>query len=151
VRLYRTETLNTRASNFGSKFEVSEGVIKKMMTSGIVENILSWASFKQSKELKKQDGAKKTRLTAGSPLSACIKHAHQFPISVCGPTARQSHAGIEPRYQSSILLRLLHHTVVYYIILALHSSKSASPRLLVLFHAAAEATTTPPACIQAKR
>jgi len=57
------ETLNTRASNFGSKFEVSEGVIKKMMTSGIVENILSWASFKQSKELKKQDGAKKTRLT----------------------------------------------------------------------------------------
>jgi DNA topoisomerase-2 len=33
------------------------------MSSGVVEQILSWASFKQSKELKKQDGAKKTRLT----------------------------------------------------------------------------------------
>ena len=34
-----------------------------MMSSGVVEQILSWASFKQSKEMKKQDGAKKTRLT----------------------------------------------------------------------------------------
>ena len=57
------ETLNTRASNFGSKFEAPDPIIKKMMASGIVEQILSWASFKQSKELKKQDGAKKTRLT----------------------------------------------------------------------------------------
>ena len=57
------ETLNTRAANFGSKFSASDAVIKKMMSSGIVEQILSWASFKQSKELKKNDGAKKTRLT----------------------------------------------------------------------------------------
>ena len=57
------ETLNTRAANFGSKYVCAETTIKKMMTSGVVEQILSWASFKQSKELKKQDGAKKTRLT----------------------------------------------------------------------------------------
>ena len=57
------ETLNTRASNFGSKFEAPDPIIKKMMPP-IAEQILSWASFKQSKELKKQDGAKKTRSTA---------------------------------------------------------------------------------------
>ena len=57
------ETLNTRAANFGSKFEAPDSIIKKMMNSGVVEQILSWASFKQSKEMKKQDGAKKTRLT----------------------------------------------------------------------------------------
>ena len=57
------ETLNTRASNFGSKYTASDACIKKVMSSGVVEQILSWASFKQSKELKKQDGAKKTRLT----------------------------------------------------------------------------------------
>ena len=57
------ETLNTRASNFGSKYESSDKVIKQMMNSGIVEQILSWASFKQSKEMKKSDGKKATRLT----------------------------------------------------------------------------------------
>ena len=57
------ETLNTRASNFGSKYEASDKVIKQMMNSGIVEQILSWASFKQSKEMKKSDGKKATRLT----------------------------------------------------------------------------------------
>ena len=41
----------------------SDKVIKQMMNSGIVEQILSWASFKQSKEMKKSDGKKATRLT----------------------------------------------------------------------------------------
>jgi DNA topoisomerase-2 len=57
------ETLNTRPSNFGSKFAASEPMLKKLMNCGVVDQILSWASFKQSKEMKKQDGAKKTRLT----------------------------------------------------------------------------------------
>lgn len=30
--------------------------------SGVVENLLSWATFKQSKELKKSDGAKTQRV-----------------------------------------------------------------------------------------
>lgn len=30
-----------------------------MAKSGIVENLLSWATFKQSKDLKKTDGSKK--------------------------------------------------------------------------------------------
>lgn len=36
------------------------------MKTGVVENILSWAAFKQTKELKKTDGAKRGRL-AGIP------------------------------------------------------------------------------------
>lgn len=30
---------------------------------GVVENVLTWADFKQSKELKKNDGAKRQRIT----------------------------------------------------------------------------------------
>lgn len=33
-----------------------------MAKSGVVENLLSWATFKQSKELKKSDGAKTGRV-----------------------------------------------------------------------------------------
>ena len=39
------------------------GLLKKLMACGVVENIMAWASFKQSKEMKKTDGAKRSRLT----------------------------------------------------------------------------------------
>ena len=57
------ETLITRPNKFGSAYAPSDAVIKKLMDSGVVENIMSWAQFKQSKELKKTDGAKRSRLT----------------------------------------------------------------------------------------
>ncbi|KAG9456462.1 hypothetical protein H6P81_000970 [Aristolochia fimbriata] len=57
------ETLTTRQSSFGSKCELSDEFLKKVTKSGIVENLLSWANFKQSKELKKTDGSKKHRVT----------------------------------------------------------------------------------------
>ena len=57
------ETLITRASNFGSKFTVSDKLIKQLMNTPLVENIMSWAQFKQSKDLKKTDGTKRLRLT----------------------------------------------------------------------------------------
>jgi DNA topoisomerase-2 len=57
------ETLITRASNFGSKFTVSDKLIKQLMNTPLVENIMSWAQFKQSKDLKKSDGVKRLRLT----------------------------------------------------------------------------------------
>jgi DNA topoisomerase-2 len=53
---YTAETLNTRPANFGSKFVASDAVIKKMMNSGIVENILAGFNAKQNNALKKQDG-----------------------------------------------------------------------------------------------
>ncbi|KAK3287336.1 hypothetical protein CYMTET_5151 [Cymbomonas tetramitiformis] len=57
------ETLTVRAASFGSKCEISEDFMKKVHKSSISEHVLSYASFKQSKELKKNDGAKRCRLT----------------------------------------------------------------------------------------
>ncbi|KAG2241613.1 hypothetical protein Bca52824_090186 [Brassica carinata] len=56
------ETLTLRQSSFGSKCELSEDILKKVAKSGVVENLLSWATFKQSKELKKSDGTKADRV-----------------------------------------------------------------------------------------
>ncbi|CAD6242835.1 unnamed protein product [Miscanthus lutarioriparius] len=57
------ETLTTRQGSFGSKFELSSAFLKKVETSSIIENVLSWADFKLNKELKKTDGSKKSRIS----------------------------------------------------------------------------------------
>eukprot|EP00897_Mesotaenium_endlicherianum_P007582 jgi/Mesen1/6852/ME000351S05970 len=58
------ETLNTRASEFGSTCKLSDKFIDKVGKSGVIESVLSWAMTKQSKELKKTDGSgKRQRLT----------------------------------------------------------------------------------------
>ncbi|CAM9234820.1 unnamed protein product [Ectocarpus fasciculatus] len=56
------ETLTTKASNFGSTCVLSDKMLKKIETSGVVDNILSWAKFKQNAELKKKGGSKKSKL-----------------------------------------------------------------------------------------
>ena len=38
-----------------------------MLDSGVADRVLSFASFKQSKELKKSDGAKRQRITGVPP------------------------------------------------------------------------------------
>ena len=43
------ETLTSKASSFGSKCELSDDLHKKLLKSPIVENVLSWATFKQNK------------------------------------------------------------------------------------------------------
>ncbi|KAI7839009.1 hypothetical protein COHA_007248 [Chlorella ohadii] len=57
------DTLTLRASSFGSKCELPDAFLKKVANCGIVDLILSFASFKADKELKKGDGAKRQRLT----------------------------------------------------------------------------------------
>ena len=57
------ETLTSRPSTFGSKCEFDDAFFKKLVKTSILENILSWATFKQSKDLKKTDGSKRQRLT----------------------------------------------------------------------------------------
>ncbi|CAL5346686.1 unnamed protein product [Camellia sinensis] len=42
--------------------------LKKVSKSGIVESLLSWADFKQSKDLKKTDGTKRQRITGITKL-----------------------------------------------------------------------------------
>lgn len=57
------ETLTTKASSFGSKCELPPALLEKISKSGLMDNILSFAAFKSQKELKKSDGAKRSRLT----------------------------------------------------------------------------------------
>ncbi|KAK3155000.1 hypothetical protein QOZ80_2BG0197570 [Eleusine coracana subsp. coracana] len=62
------ETLTTRQGSFGSKCELSAELLKKVEKSSVVSNLLSWAEFKLSKELKKTDGSKRTRITGLAKL-----------------------------------------------------------------------------------
>ncbi|KAI5070065.1 hypothetical protein GOP47_0014408 [Adiantum capillus-veneris] len=62
------EILTSRQSSFGSKCVFSRDFMKKVAKCGIVENILSWADIKQSKDLRKNDGAKRQRLTGIAKL-----------------------------------------------------------------------------------
>lgn len=56
------ENLTSKPSSFGSTCVLSEKLLKKIDTSGIVDNILSWAKFKQDAELKKKGGSKRSKL-----------------------------------------------------------------------------------------
>ncbi|TKY49610.1 DNA topoisomerase 2 [Spatholobus suberectus] len=56
------ETLTTRQASFGSKCDIPESMLKEVANSGIVDTLLSWADFKQSKDLKKSDGTKTQRI-----------------------------------------------------------------------------------------
>lgn len=71
------ETLSLRATSFGSKCELSDKFIKKVADSGVADGVLSFATFKQNKEMKKTDGAKRQRITGAlaSPLSLPRLHS----------------------------------------------------------------------------
>ncbi|KAL8142803.1 hypothetical protein V2J09_015835 [Rumex salicifolius] len=57
------ETLTTRPNSFGCTCKLPDDFLKKVVSkSPLVESLLSWADFKQSKDLKKTDGAKRQRL-----------------------------------------------------------------------------------------
>ncbi|KLT45438.1 DNA topoisomerase II [Cutaneotrichosporon oleaginosum] len=56
------ETLTLKSSAFGSKCELSDEFVKKVAKSGVIDNVLSYARFKQDQQLKKTDGAKRARV-----------------------------------------------------------------------------------------
>jgi DNA topoisomerase-2 len=60
------ETLKTKISDFGSTFEPSDKIIKKLASSGIVDQIINMAKLKEESFLKKSDG-KKTVSIKGIP------------------------------------------------------------------------------------
>lgn len=62
------ENMTLRASAFGSRCDLGEDFMKRVLRSGVVDNILSWAKFKQDQLLKKTDGAKKSRLAGITKL-----------------------------------------------------------------------------------
>lgn len=57
------ETLTTKPAKFGSKWSFTDELAKKVVSSEIVQNVLAFAKFKQSKELSKTDGGKKARVS----------------------------------------------------------------------------------------
>ncbi|KZT42853.1 type II DNA topoisomerase [Sistotremastrum suecicum HHB10207 ss-3] len=64
------DTLTLPASKFGgSKPQVSDEFMKKVSKSGIVDNVLNWATRKADELNKKTDGSKRTRLTGLTKLS----------------------------------------------------------------------------------
>ncbi|KAJ8748764.1 hypothetical protein K2173_011319 [Erythroxylum novogranatense] len=56
------ETLTLRQSSFGSTCDLSDDLLKKVANSDVVKHLLTWAQFKEEKELKKTDGSKKGRV-----------------------------------------------------------------------------------------
>lgn len=86
------ENLTLKSSAFGSKCELSEEFIKKgqlvfsaykyliqslislftVAKTGIIDNVLNWARFKQDQILKKTDGTKRSRYVNGTNVSAYI-------------------------------------------------------------------------------
>ncbi|KAI8823024.1 DNA topoisomerase, partial [Fimicolochytrium jonesii] len=62
------ENLTLKASKFGSKCELSEEFMKKVLKSGIVDNVLAYAKLKQASQLKQTDGTKRARLSGIAKL-----------------------------------------------------------------------------------
>lgn len=63
------ETLTTKQSKHGSTCDISEGLMKKVLKSGIVETILEWAKQKQKVDIAKhlRSGTKNTTRVLGIP------------------------------------------------------------------------------------
>jgi len=63
------EGLTTKQSKFGSTCDISEGLMKKVLKSGIVETILEWAKQKQRVDIAKclRGGTKNTARICGIP------------------------------------------------------------------------------------
>lgn len=62
------EYMTLRTSQFGSKCTLGDDFVKRVLKSGVVEMILEFTRAKQSAELKKTDGNKKSRITGISKL-----------------------------------------------------------------------------------
>ena len=56
------ERLITSPAKFGSKPVITDKFLKKILTLGIVDKVLSFAEFKDNKQAKKTDGAKKNKI-----------------------------------------------------------------------------------------
>ena len=56
------ETLTTKVKDFGSSYSVSDALLKKLAKSGIVDQVVKLAEFKQTTGLKKTDGKKQVKL-----------------------------------------------------------------------------------------
>eukprot|EP00803_Ostreobium_quekettii_P008948 evm.model.scf_153.13 EVM.evm.TU.scf_153.13 scf_153:119338-130787(-) len=57
------ELMTSKVSSFGSKCELPGPFIDKVAKSGVLDSVLSYANYREAKELKKTDGSKRSRIT----------------------------------------------------------------------------------------
>lgn len=62
------ENLTTKTSAFGSTCVLPEKFLKNIEKSSIIDHVLNWAKFKQTAELKKKGGSKKSKLVGITKL-----------------------------------------------------------------------------------
>jgi hypothetical protein len=74
--LQTKDTLTIKASSFGSKCELTPQLMDKVAKCGVMDNILSFAAFKNQKQLTKSDGAKRSRLTGVFPSEVVFRTGH---------------------------------------------------------------------------
>ncbi|GAA5954900.1 hypothetical protein JCM10213_000372 [Rhodosporidiobolus nylandii] len=78
------ENMTLGVKKFGSTCKLSEEFLKKVAKSGIIDNILNWAKFKQDQMLKKTDGNKRSRITGLVKLedanNAGTKNGHKCTL-----------------------------------------------------------------------
>lgn len=55
-------TMTSKPSTFGSKCDIDEKFIKKVIKCGVVDSIMAWAKMKESAQMKRQDGGKKANV-----------------------------------------------------------------------------------------
>jgi DNA topoisomerase-2 len=53
----------SKAADFGSKFEPPKNFVKNVLKTGIADELTALSKFKEMKELKKTDGARKSKIT----------------------------------------------------------------------------------------
>ena len=77
------ETLTTKASDFGTSYKLNKTFMNKLSKSGIVQQIISLAKFKESSKLNKTDG-KKTSKVRGIPKLEDANKAGTKDAHKCG-------------------------------------------------------------------
>ncbi|KAM0934081.1 putative DNA topoisomerase (ATP-hydrolyzing) [Dioscorea sansibarensis] len=106
------ENLTTRQGSFGSKCELSEEFLKKVAKSGVLDNVLSWADMKQSKELKKTDGAKKQRITGIPKLEdaneAGSSNSHKCTLVLTEGDSAKALADHDGSHIKGLLINFIH-------------------------------------------
>ncbi|KAM0750402.1 type II DNA topoisomerase [Meredithblackwellia eburnea MCA 4105] len=62
------ENMTLGVKKFGSTCKLTDEFLKKVAKSGVVDNVLTWARFKQDQLMKKTDGHKRSRITGLTKL-----------------------------------------------------------------------------------
>lgn len=68
------DTLTLKAASFGSKCALPPLFIDRVGKCGVMDSIVAFATFKQDRELKKTDGAKRSRLLGALPRRDAVTY-----------------------------------------------------------------------------